>query len=112
MIRQRGTEEFSMHDIPPGVPEDQYFVLSNLPPSPGQKRLALGIVLGLMVTLSPFVGLFGAIQLFSIYSFVPVYTTGLFVTYSFTAILLHAQFSILRSRAILVIASGYLLRRF
>ena len=37
-----------MHDIPPDVPEDQYFVLSDLPPSPGQKRLALGIVLGLM----------------------------------------------------------------
>ena len=38
-----------MHDIPPGVPEDQYFVLSDLPPSIGQKRLALGIVLGLML---------------------------------------------------------------
>src|SRR3990170_1320548 len=41
-------------------------------------------------------------------SFVAVYTTGMFVTDSITAILLFAQFSILRSRAILVIASGYL----
>jgi signal transduction histidine kinase len=101
-----------MHDIPPGVPEDQYFVLSNLPPSPGQKRLALGIVLGLMVTLYLVVGLFGGIQLGTIYSFVAVYTTGMFVTDSITAILLYAQFSILRSRAILVIASGYLFTAF
>jgi signal transduction histidine kinase len=101
-----------MHDIPPGVPEDQYFVLSDLPPSPGQKRLALGIVLGLMAALYLVVGVFGGIQLGTNYSFVAVYTTGMFVTDLITAILLYAQFSILRSRAILVIASGYLFTAF
>jgi signal transduction histidine kinase len=101
-----------MQDIPPGVSEDQYFVLSNLPPSPGQKRLALGIVLGLMTALYLVVGLFGGVQLGTIYSFVAVYTTGMFVTDLITAILLYAQFSILRSRAILVIASGYLFTAF
>ncbi len=101
-----------MYDIPPGIPEDQYFVLSNLPPSRGQKRLALGIVLGLMTALYLVVGLFGSIQLGTIYSFVAVYTTGMFVTDLITAILLYAQFSILRSRAILVIASGYLFTAF
>ena len=44
-----------------------------------------------------------------IHSFVAVYTTAMFVTDLITAILLYAQFSIVRSRAILVIASGYLL---
>ena len=43
-----------------------------------------------------------------VHSFVAVYTTAMFVTDSITAILLFTQFSILRSRAILVIASGYL----
>ena len=41
-------------------------------------------------------------------AFVPAYATAMFVCDSITAILLFAQFSILRSRAILVIASGYL----
>src|ERR1700738_3705011 len=36
------------------------------------------------------------------------YATAMFVTDSITAVLLFAQFSILRSRALLVIASGYL----
>src|SRR5215217_5948304 len=51
-------------------------------------------------------------QLGVIHSFVAVYTTAMFVTDSITAILLYAQFSIVRSRAILVIASGYLFSAF
>jgi signal transduction histidine kinase len=90
------------------VPEEQHFILSSLPPSPAQTRLALGIVIGLVVTLALVVGPFGGIQLAVIHSFVAVYTTAMFVTDSITAVLLYAQFSILRSRAILVIASGYL----
>jgi signal transduction histidine kinase len=88
--------------------EDQHFVLSNQPPGPGQTRLALGIVLGLMVALYLVTGPFGGLQLGAIHSFVAVYTTAMFVTDSITAILLYSQFSIVRSRAILVIASGYL----
>jgi signal transduction histidine kinase len=90
------------------VPEEQGFVLSNLPPSLAQKRLAIGIVLTLLTALYLVLGPFGGMQLGVIHSFVAVYTTATFVTDSITAILLFAQFSILRSRAILVIASGYL----
>ena len=90
------------------VPEERSFVLSNLPPTPAQKRLALGIVLALITALYLVLGPFGGIQLGAVHSFVAVYTTAMFVTDSITAILLFAQFSILRSRAILVIASGYL----
>jgi signal transduction histidine kinase len=90
------------------VSDEQHFVLSNLPPSPAQKRLAIGIVLGLVIALYLVVGPFGGIQFGAVHSFVAVYTTAMFVTDSITAILLYAQFSILRSRAILLIASGYL----
>src|SRR3954471_12898702 len=90
------------------VPEEQHFVLSSLPPSPAQKRLALGIVLGLSLVLYLVIGPFGGMQLGAIHSFVALYTSAMFVTDSITAILLYTQFSILRSRAILVIASGYL----
>jgi signal transduction histidine kinase len=90
------------------VADEQHFVLSNLPPTAAQKRLALGIVFGLAIALYLVTGPFGGIQLGAIHSFVAVYTTAMFVTDTLTAILLFAQFSILRSRAILVIASGYL----
>jgi signal transduction histidine kinase len=97
----------------PSAPlDDQGFVLSDMPPSPAQKRLALGIVLGLMGALSLVVGPFGGMQLGESHAFVAVYTTAMFVTDSITAILLFAQFSILRSRAILVIACGYLFTAF
>jgi signal transduction histidine kinase len=87
---------------------ERHFLLSNLPPTRAQKRLAAGIVLGLATALYLVTGPFGGIQLGAIHSFVAVYTTAMFVTDTITAILLYAQFSILRSRAILVIASGYL----
>lgn len=90
------------------VLEEQQFLLSNLPPSPAQKRLALGVVLGLLCALYLVTGPFGGIRLGVVHSFVAVYTTAMFVTDSITAVLLYTQFSILRSRAILVIASGYL----
>src|SRR3954453_8760861 len=101
-----------MHGISPSAAEDQHFVLSSLPPSSGQKRLALGIVLGLIIALYLVTGPFGGMQLGVIHSFVAVYTTAMFVTDSITAVLLYAQFSIVRSRAILVIASGYLFSAF
>lgn len=97
-----------MQKLAPAISEDQRFVLSNLPPSRAQKRLALGIVLGLMAALYLVTGPLGGLRLGAIPSFVAVYTTAMFVTDLITAILLYAQYSILRSRAILVIASGYL----
>ena len=90
------------------VPEEQHFVLSSLSPGPAQKRLALGIVIGLLVVLYLITGPMSRIQVGALNSFVAVYATAMFVTDSITAILLYAQFSILRSRATLVIASGYL----
>src|SRR4051812_19199237 len=90
------------------VPEEQHFILSSLSPGPAQKRLAVAVVLGLLVVLYLITGPLSGIRLGAINAFVAVYATAMFVTDSITAILLYAQFSILRSRAILVIASGYL----
>ena len=93
--------------VPP-APEEQDFVISSLSPSQAQKRLALGVVLALLVAFFITAGPLSTIQLARIDAFVPAYATAMFVFDSITAVLLFAQFSILRSRALLVIASGYL----
>jgi signal transduction histidine kinase len=90
------------------VPKEQDFILSTLSPGRPQRRLALALVLALLVAFLITAGLLPTIQLGRIDAFVPAYATALFVIDLMTAILLFAQFSILRSRALLVIASGYL----
>jgi len=93
----------------PAVREERHFVLSNLPPSPVQKRLAAGIVVGLLVVVVLIAaGPLSGVPARRVDAFVPAYATAMFVCDLITAILLFAQFSLLRSRAILVIASGYL----
>jgi signal transduction histidine kinase len=94
------------------VPVEQQFVLSSLAPGPTQKRVALGIVVGLLVAVVLIMGPLSGLRLGTLNSFVAIYATAMFVTDSVTAILLYAQFSILRSRSILVIASGYLFTAF
>src|SRR5258705_12394603 len=90
------------------VPEERQFVLSNLSPGPVQKRLALAIVLSLLIWFFVTAGLLSGIKLREIQAFVPLYGAAMLMLDVITAILLFAQFSILRSPAILVIASGYL----
>jgi signal transduction histidine kinase len=83
-------------------------MLSSLPPGPAQKRLALAVVLVLLVAFFITVGPLSTAQLGRIDAFIPAYATAMFVNDSITAVLLFAQFSIFRSRALLAIASGYL----
>ena len=91
------------------VSEEEQLILSTVSPGAAQKRLALAVVLGLLtVFVLVTAGPLGSIQTRPVAAFVPAYATAMFVCDSITAILLFAQFSILRSRAILVIASGYL----
>ena len=98
-----------MQEIDPIVPEEQRLFLSSLSPGPAQKRLAFAVVLGILVVFALItVGLLSGMQTRRIDAFLPAYLTAMFVCDSITAILLFAQFSILRSRAILVIASAYL----
>jgi signal transduction histidine kinase len=90
------------------VPEEQHFILSTLSPSLAQRRLALAVVLALVAAFVITAGPLSTIQLGRIDAFIPAYAAAMFVIDSITAVLLFAQFSILRSRALLVIASGYL----
>ena len=91
------------------VPEEQHFILSSMSPGRAQRRLALAVVLVLLVAFFiTEVGPLSTIQLGRIDAFVPAYATAMFVNDSITAVLLFAQFSILRSRALLAIANGYL----
>src|SRR6266566_3670197 len=90
------------------VLEEQQFVLSNLSPSLAQRRLALAVALGLLIAFVITAGPLSTIQPGRIGAFVPAYATAIFATDLITAALLFAQFSILRSHALLVIASGYL----
>jgi signal transduction histidine kinase len=90
------------------VPEEQHFILSTLSPSLAQRRLALAVVLALVAAFVITAGPLSTIQLGRVDAFIPAYAAAMFVIDSITAVLLFAQFSILRSRALLVIASGYL----
>ena len=90
-------------------PEEQNFILSSLSPTRAQKRLAIAVVLALLLAFFiTEVGPLSTIQLGRIDAFVPAYATAMFVNDTITAVLLFAQFSILRSRALLAIANGYL----
>ncbi|MBY3193306.1 two-component sensor histidine kinase, partial [Rhizobium laguerreae] len=78
--------------------EEDFFVLSELSPGSAQKWLALAVVFGLLVLVFIAAGVLSNVQPHRIDAFVPAYTTAMFVSDSITAILLFAQFSILRSR--------------
>src|SRR5215217_3747209 len=82
-------------------------VLANVPPTPGQRRMARAFLLALLLL---FLGTwpFAHVKLPEVDAFVPTLAGALFVSDCVTAALLFAQFSILRRWALLVIASGYL----
>src|ERR1700730_18598516 len=94
------------------VAEEQHFILSSSSPGRAQRRLALAVVLALLVAFFITEGPLSTLQVGRIDAFVPAYATAMFVIDSITAVLLFAQFSILRSRALLAIASGYLFTAF
>ncbi|MGJ4941839.1 ATP-binding protein [Bradyrhizobium sp. HKCCYLS1011] len=81
--------------------------LINLQPTASQNRIALGAVVLLfftVVTVAPFASV--TLPIFA--AFIPFLNATILVTDLITAILLFAQFSISRSRALLVLAGGYL----
>jgi signal transduction histidine kinase len=88
--------------------EDDFFVLSSLPPSRAQKRLALAVVLAMFVTFFIVQGPPSRIQLGHFPAFIPAYTMAIVLSNMITTVLLFSQFSIFRTRALLIISSGYL----
>jgi hypothetical protein len=75
--------------------------------SPREKQLGL---IAVLVSLAGFVAgvPFVRRQLAHIPAFIPAYEAALWVTDTITAVLLFSQFTRLRSRALLMVASGYL----
>jgi signal transduction histidine kinase len=86
---------------------EQQVLLSTLPPSRGQKRLALAIVLVLLAAFCATVP-FATVPVGYIGEFIPAYATAMFVISSITSALLFVQFSVVQSRALLAVSGGYL----
>src|SRR5260221_2244158 len=94
-----------------GLTDEGRVFLSTLPAERGERRLALAVVItsvAVFLAAAPFAKL----PLAQVPAFIPIYESALVINDLITAILLFGQFGILRSRALLVLASGYLLTAF
>jgi signal transduction histidine kinase len=85
--------------------------LSTLPAGPRERRLALAVVLASAAIFAAAVP-FAKEPLPQIWAFIPAYESALAINDLITAVLLFGQFAILRSRALLVLAAGYLFTSF
>ena len=88
------------------VSSAQPMVLTALTPTRGQQGLALFAALLLTVTFL-FAMIFASIHLPVIPTFIPIVVTITVINDVITAALLFAQFSVVRSRALLALACGY-----
>jgi PAS domain S-box-containing protein len=93
---------------PLNQPADQHdVVLANLPAGQTERRIAFAIALALLGT-GAIVVPFGRVQLPRSDAWVPITDTFIFIADLLTWFLLISQFNILRTRSLLVLASGYL----
>jgi len=90
-----------------GLVDDRPVFLSTLTATRGQSRLALAVT-GASAALFVLMVPFAKQPLAPVWAFIPVYESALVISDLITAALLFGQFAILRSRALLVLASGYL----
>jgi signal transduction histidine kinase len=93
--------------VAPRISEGARSLLSLAPAAPRDRTLAaivIGLSSGLFLAALPF----AKEQLAPVSAFIPAYQSALVVNDLITAVLLFGQFSILRSRALLLLASGYL----
>jgi signal transduction histidine kinase len=87
------------------------FFISTVAPGKGQTRVAASFVL-FLVAFGVVVVLYRGVQLPPIYAVIPAFATALVITDLLTAFLLFSQFLLVRRRALLAIASGYLFTAF
>jgi signal transduction histidine kinase/CheY-like chemotaxis protein len=87
--------------------DDCQVFLSTASPLRRDRRLATAIALFSLLAFAA-VAPFAKVQLAVVPAFVPAYESALFINDLITAILLFGQFGILRSRALLSLAGGYL----
>ncbi len=81
--------------------------LSTLPASRGEQRLALAAVVASVVIFLA-VAPFAKTPLLQVPAFIPVYESALVINDLITTVLLFGQFRILHTRALLILACGYL----
>jgi len=88
------------------MPEQRIF-LSSVLVKPGDRRLPLAVAI---LSLLTFIGLapFARLKLPEVWAFIPIYESALAINDLITAVIFFIQFHILRSRAVLVLAAGYL----
>ncbi|MGH7265766.1 MAG: MASE4 domain-containing protein [Candidatus Rokuibacteriota bacterium] len=87
--------------------EDRGVLLSTLPAGSGERRLAITVVL---LSVAAFLAAvpFATVRLPQVSAFIPIYQSAFVVSDLITAVLLFGQYTILRSRALLALATGYL----
>lgn len=90
------------------VDRDLPIVVAFLPSTPRQRAAGIGVIL-VIVAVAALIAPFAHIQVGRIDSFVPVLQTVLSVADVLTAILLLVQYTVQPHRALLVVASGYLM---
>src|SRR5882724_3674774 len=90
-----------------GLTDEPRIFLSTLPAGRSERRLGLAVV-AVSVVVFLAAAPFAKLPLAQIGAFIPIYESALVINDLITAVLLFGQFNILRSRALLVLASGYL----
>ncbi|HEY8102433.1 MAG TPA: MASE4 domain-containing protein [Burkholderiaceae bacterium] len=89
------------------LPAESLLLLPAMPVEPHVRKLALTVALASIVVFLV-IAPFAKVQLAPVTAFIPIYESALLINDLITAVLLFGHFSILRSRALLVLASGYL----
>jgi len=97
--------------MPSELMDERREFLSTSPARRGERRLALAVVLAsvaVFIVAAPF----AKVPLAPVPAFLPIYQSALVINDLITAVLLFGQFGILRSRALLLLGSGYLFSAF
>ncbi len=89
-------------------PDEQPLIVASLPPSTAQKILAAATAAALLAAFVVVAGPLSGLSLPRVDAFIPAYGAVMFVNDALTAALLFAQFETSRSRALLLLACGYL----
>ena len=87
--------------------DERHIFLSTMPATRGDRRAALAVV-GVSAVLFACAVPFAGVPLAPVPAFVASYQSALAINDLITAVLLFSQFAIARSRALLLLASGYL----
>ena len=91
--------------------DEQPYYLSSMPAGPRERRLALAVVVVSALIFFAAVP-FARLQLAAVPAFIPIYECALVVNDLITAALLFGQYAIVRTRAMLVLASAYVFTAF